>query len=383
MNTISFLTLAFLGIYLGSFQRFLDEIAIDLSLSKIVMGFIIATHFAGFFLGPLIAGELSDKYGRKVIVVCSLAVFLSGLAIILVSINEMMIFAGVFLVGAGFGTTEGSITTILTDAAPDESNRIINVSQIFFGLGAAAGPFMAMALIALTHEWKIFYGISILLVAVLAVCFLRYPDYSHTATEKISGSISIILLKKRAFIMLFVSLIMYVGIEEGVAFWITSYVKEWSALAYYPSLILTIFWGSVMIGRCLVSRFSQRLLELIAGSAALIIVFLTIIVLTGNHLIILVSFLGLGLSISGMWPMLIATTRIHYPEYAGTAIGLMMSGGAIGGVAVPPIMGFIGSKANMKFALAFCILPAVVIIVVLLIIRHERNAKANQERVSP
>jgi fucose permease len=275
---ISFSALAFLGIYLGAFQRLLDEIAADLSLTKVVMGFIVTAHFIGFFTGPFIAGELSDKYGRKIIILSSLLTFLAGLIFILVSFNISMLVAGVFLIGAGFGTTEGSITTLLTDAEPQDSNRIINVSQVFFGLGAAAGPFIAMAFIALIAEWKYFYCISIVIIALLIIMFTKYPYPPQIACDKIDGIISIKLLRKKAFIILFLSMFMYVGIEEGVAFWITSYVKEWSAKEYYPSLILTAFWGSVMIGRCLVSRFSKGLNKLLVISSALTVIFLAIIV---------------------------------------------------------------------------------------------------------
>lgn len=363
INYLAFFSLAFFGVYVGAFQRFLEEISSDFSITKVVMGLIVTIHFVGFFLGNLFVGELSDRYGRKVIIVSSFISFLTGLFFILGAVNPLMLMTGVFFGGVGFGTAESSLTTLLTDADPLESNRTINISQVFFGIGATIGPFAAMAFIVLLPQWRYFYPICIIICLVLLIIFWKYPFPDYKPSEEVDGIIAFKLVKQKIFILLFISIVMYVGIEEGVAFWITTYVKEWNMKEYLPSLILSVFWGSMVLGRYYLSRFSKKLNEIIIISSTLFLFFLIMALISVNPVIVFISFFGIGLCISGIWPILIAQSRIYFPEYSGTAISIMMSGGAVGGFVIPLIMGYLGSALSMKYGLAFCMLPGVIIII--------------------
>lgn len=363
LTVICFAVLAFLGIYIAVFQRFLDEIAIDLSLTKVTMGLIVTTHFIGFFIGPLFAGEISDKYGRKIVIIGAMMTFLIGAMFIFLSIDLYFVIIGAFLVGAGFGTLEGSVTTLLTDSDPKDSNRIIGISQIFFGAGAAVGPFIAVAFILFFHRWKYFYILSIILLILFIIAFKKYPFQDYKLAEKINGIITVKLLRKKVFVLLFISVAMYVGVEEGVAFWITSYVKQGYVSGYYPSLILSVFWGSMILGRYIVSRFLNKLNELIIFSSVISLGFLLAILFINNTIVNIITFFGLGFALSGIWPMIMALARMYYSKYSGTALGIMMSGCALGGVLIPLVMGYIGDTISMEYALAFCILPLILIIV--------------------
>lgn len=374
LTIICFMVLLFLGIYVAVFQRFLDEIAIDLSLTKVAMGLIVTIHFIGFFIGPLFAGEISDKYGRKIVIIGAMTTFLVGAVIMFLSINIYFVIAGAFLIGAGFGTLEGSITTLLTDSAPEDSNRIIGVSQIVFGVGAAAGPFIAIAFIYLFNRWQIFYILCVILLILLIMTFKKYPFQDYKLEEKIDGIITTRLLSQKVFILLFLSVAMYVGVEEGVAFWITSYIKQSNVPEYYPSLILSVFWGSMIFGRYIVSRFINKLNELIIGSSIISLGFLLAILFINNTTVHIITFFGLGFALSGIWPMLMALARLYFPKYSGTALGLMMSGCALGGVLIPFVMGYIGDVMNMEFALAFCTIPLIIITISQFIVKHAAAA---------
>lgn len=372
-----FLVIGFLGIYLSVFQRVLDEIAKNYDLSKVAMGFLVTSHFIGLFMGPLIAGELSDKLGRKVIITSALASFLAGMVAVLLASNVYILAAGIFLAGSGFGTLELTATALLIDMSPESSNQVIGVSQIYFSIGAVAGPFIAILFIQLLGEWKVFYAISIILALVFIVTFNKGAYPVHKAEVKTDGLIVFKLLRQKVYIFLLVSMFMYVGIEEGVAFWITSYVKEKSSSGFYASIILSVFWGGMIIGRYLASRFSRNLNELIIMSAVITLGFLVMCTLTVSFPATLTAFIGLGLGLSGIWPMLMALTCNYYPRYTGTAFGIMMAFGATGGGIIPLIMGYIGDKTNLRWSLTFCLVPIVIMILchttVILMLREKKN----------
>jgi len=373
INGMCFAVLGYLGFYLAMFQRILDEIGMDYSLNKVLMGLVVAAHFGGLLLGPLVAGELSDKFGRRIVILNAFVFFLAGLAVVLVSKSIIIVIAGIFLTGIGFGILEGAMVTLLTDITPTDTNKVINISQMFFSLGTVAGPFLAMGMISVTGDWKFLFGAGIAVILLFLVAFKKYKYPDCRVTEKIEGTITVMLLKQKTFIILCISMIMYVGVEEGMAFWITTYVKEWTRAAYYPSIVLSLFWGSMIIGRYIVSRFSTRLNEIIIGSMAFSGIFLVVSVLSNSFTVNIIAFFLIGFGFSGIWPMIMALAKIHFPRYAGTAFGIMMACCAVGGLTVPFIMGYIGEAASMKWALAFCLVPLIVIAFNHLILKGQKG----------
>ena len=358
---ISFAALTFLGLYLSIFQRLLEIISTDFGFNKVLMGSLITVHFFGILVGPLLSGEICDKFGRKIVIIYSLALFALGLLFLLFFSNVVIFFIGLFFIGAGFGVIEGSLSTLLTDLHPKETNRIMNISQMFFSIGTVVGPFLVIAFINY-FNWKLIFIINIIFVLFFLLTFVMkpFPDYKIKKTDYI---ITLKLFKKKEFMLLCISMIMYVGVEEGIAFWITSYVNEWTQNPLYPSLMLSAFWFSMVIGRYLQSKFSAKISEFIIIGAILASIFLVVSILSNAFLSILVSFFFVGLGLSGIWPMTMSIAKRIYPKFTGTAFGIMMACCAIGGITIPFVMGYIGETINIKWALAFCALPLVLIVI--------------------
>ena len=231
-----------------------------------------------------------------------------------------------------------------------------------------------------TGHWKLLFGVSIVIVLVFLLVFKKYQYPDYKVSEKIEGTITVMLLKQKNFIVLCLSMIMYVGVEEGLAFWITSYVKEWTSVAYYPSIVLSLFWGSMIIGRYIVSRFSSRLNEIIIASMVFSSIFLLVSVLSNNFTVSIIAFFLTGFGFSGIWPMIMALAKTYFPKYTGTAFGIMMACCAVGGLTVPFIMGYIGEVASLNGALAFCLVPLMVIIVNHMILKQQE--KVNHKNMS-
>jgi fucose permease len=358
---LCFGVLAFLGIYLGAFQRILNEMGSALSLSKVHMGIAVAAHFFGLLAGPLIAGELSDRIGRRIVILTAFGFFLAGNVTVFAFGSVTMVMAGIFLTGAGFGVLESGMSVLITDMAGENVNRLLNVSQVFMGFGAVTGPFLAISAVSLANGWKLMFGVSTLLALVLLLVFKKHPYPDHKINEKIEGTITLMLLKRKVFLVLCLSMVLYVGVEEGLAFWIATYAKEKGMSVLYATIILSIFWSGTVVGRYFISKFETRLNEIIIFSCSFTVVFLIAGVLSGSAAFSIIAFFFTGLGLAGIWPVIMALVKSYFPDHTGTAFGIMMSCCAVGGITIPFIMSYIAQEINLRWAILSCVIPLLLI----------------------
>jgi FHS family glucose/mannose:H+ symporter-like MFS transporter len=346
--------MAFIGVYLSAFQRAMGSMTSDLAGGMVLSGTVVSFHFAGVFAGPPVFGELSDRFGRRAVLSGAFLLFLLGLALISLSSGAAALMAGVLLAGAAFGTLEGTLTAALADSEPENGGRVILVSQILLCAGTVAGPFVAGAALGGRGGWRALYFCFMLACVAFALVFgrLKYPD-RPTPAAKVSGTFAGRLLREPGFLLLCLCLLLYVGVEEGLAFWMTSYFGG-GIPEGYADWALPLFWTGMTAGKFLFMGRAggSGLFVAICASAASLAV-LAVAMLAEPLPAALLLFLA-GLAMSGIFPFVMALAGRRYPQYAGTAFGIMLSGCAAGGMLVPFAMGVLNGAAGFRASIALC-----------------------------
>ncbi len=367
LNILCYMTMILLGIYLSAYQNILSTISQSYSINAAAVGILISLHFIGSLTAPLIFGEISDRTGKKSVVIISFCIMISGLAAIFLSNGILMVAIGIFLIGNGFAVTEGVLTGVLADENIGEAGRVISMSQVFFCVGAVAGPLAALLTERVSGSWKTIFLLLIVLFAVLLTNFARITiNKGKPSKDSGTGSklISVKLFKEKAFVMLCISMFIYVGIEEGVAFWLNTYFESSYELKALGSYVLSIYWSGMIVGRYLASRFSSKNTLFLKAGLLISLLFITVPLIWRSEAIGIICFFGVGLGFSAVWPVLMSIIANRYPEYTGTAMGAMMTAGAGGGVAVPFLMGVIANFTAISAA--FWVIPVSVILILIL-----------------
>ena len=360
-----------LGIYITIYQSVISTIAKEYAINSTMIGMIVALHFIGSVIAPTIFGEISVRIGKKTIALIALSMMILGLLSVYISKSLVAISVGIFLIGCGFAVIEGTLSGVLSELNHDNTNRVMNLSQMFFSIGAVTGPLISIMSISLFGSWKVSFLFMIILFGLTAAYLSKLEfGIKKVTTEIEKGFIIIKLFKEKVFIYLCVSIFIYVGIEEGVAFWLNTYFKNTFNLSQLGSYTLSGYWASMIIGRYLASRFQNKHSLFLKGGLLISLSFFVVALLFKNSIVDFICFLIIGLGFSAVWPIIMSMTARYFPKYVGAAFGVMMTSGAVGGIFVPFFIGLIINF--MEIRLAFWVIPILIISILIMQIKISR-----------
>ncbi|WP_036915535.1 MFS transporter [Prevotella sp. P6B4] len=109
-----------------------------LGLSEMHLGWLnaLSANALGAAIGAIIGGFLADKFGRKFIFTYNLLVYMTGVLIIMLSINFPMLLAGFLITGISVGIgVPASWTYISESSEVSNRGRNICISQMSWGVG--------------------------------------------------------------------------------------------------------------------------------------------------------------------------------------------------------------------------------------------------------
>ena len=255
--------------YLPAFPLMQDFF--DASKSEVQLG--LTTSMVGLAIGHLIIGPLSDKFGRKVPLLASLACFAVASAFCIMSTNIVMFVALRFL--QGFGASGGvvlarSIATDLYSGSP--LARVMAIIGAISGIAPVLSPVIGGVLLSFS-PWQGIFAVLLAIGIVLLVSSFRLPE-SHPIEKRRDMSVLksfaqiVPLMKNRDFrlytLMRAFCMFAFFGNISASPF-IFQQVYGFSALAF--SLIFGV--NALTIGACamLSVRFKTPQMSIRAGTS--------------------------------------------------------------------------------------------------------------------
>jgi MFS family permease len=156
------------GMYQTVLQLYLNQI---LGLSVADIGWVISMRIAGMVLFLFVAGSLSDRYGRKPVLVAGYLV--SGVALFAFSISDswILLFISGLLAGAGDALDMTTLMALLTDIAPESARgAVVGLFRTFMDFGGFLGPIIYVIVFKQINPLSTFYlGILLSVLNILLV----------------------------------------------------------------------------------------------------------------------------------------------------------------------------------------------------------------------
>ena len=156
------------GMYQTVLQLYLNQI---LGLGVGDIGWVISMRIAGMVLFLFVAGSLSDRYGRKPVLVTGYII--SGVALFAFSRSESLIFLFLsgLLAGAGDALDMTTLMALLSDIAPESARGVVvGLFRTFMDVGGFLGPIIYVLVFKQINAVSTFYlGIILSFINILLI----------------------------------------------------------------------------------------------------------------------------------------------------------------------------------------------------------------------
>lgn len=379
---LSYATMVVFAMFLTVISPLLPEIAATYSLDLTRSGFIFTANFIGFVIFILIGGILADRIGKRPVLIGTLAVFTGGMLSLPLASNFTAACLVMAVLGGCGGILESQIGSLISDINPANTGFYVNLTQIFFGIGAIGGPLFAAVFVSRGYGWRLVYVVLSGLTALLTIGFLFTRIPRKIQDDPISWRGLRSLISAPRFLLICLCMILYTGSEVGGWGWLSTFLKQDLGFTVsQSSMAVGVFWVAMTLGRfgCgpFILRFPTRFIIIGLALLATLATLLTGL-LTPNWAVWCVIFL-MGLAYSSQWPLIVAYGGNQYPAFSGTVYALLVGCGGIGGTTVPYLMGALGQHTNIRLAM---VSPAVLFLLVALIFwRIERVPLGRQTEI--
>ncbi|KRD23623.1 multidrug transporter CflA [Acidovorax sp. Root267] len=336
----------------------------ELGITAKELSATLGTFFVAFAVGQLFVGPLSDRFGRKGLVLCGLAVFVVGSAICAVAVNLPQLIAGRIVQALGVCATSVLSRAIARDLFDGETlARVLSLIMVAMAAAPGFSPLLGGAFNSLLG-WRATFWVVALLALLLGIHYVIRLGETHTAERRAVLSLRSVvgsygrLLRDRRFVVpaLSVSLVigsLYMFFAMAPAILMEGFDYSPFGLAWFFASTVFVVFGAGMLA----PRLAHRLGSARAARIGIIVAFVgSIALLVGPHdeyyfsTALTIFLLGMGI----INPLGTAITLQPFGQQAGAASALLgflqMSCAAVA-------IG-VSSALPMPAHLAFCIVLA-------------------------
>ncbi len=353
-----------MGIVANIFHTLADRIVISLGRPATQAGILISVYALGSLCSVLLSSSLADRIGKRRVIAAALSVMAAGLLIVPASSAFAPILIGLFLFGFGFAPSEGMGSALLGDENPEKAAAWMNISQAGFGVGAILGPLIAIAWLNTGNSWRgPFLLGSLLALSLLLMVIVSGKDRMAPPVSSAGHSMNMFeLLKDKRFVFLVIMMFLYLGYESVAPAYIKRYFVDSGSGESLASLMISLFWGSMIIGRLLGSFLAGREMQSIRGYTVFTFLGILLLILGKTPLLRIIAVVLFGFGCGPVWPMLITLAARLFPKRSGAAVGMMMLASMAGFAVFPFLIGNL--PANPVLTFVFSAILAVLLILV-------------------
>ena len=301
----------------------------DLNTSPAMVSATLSLFLAGFAVAQLVWGPLSDRYGRKPILLSGLAIFAVGCLGMIWVQDAIWLLALRFIQAVGVCAAAVTWQALVTDHYPAQrTNRIFATIMPLVGLSPALAPLLG-SWILVHFSWQAIFTTLFAITIVLMLPALRLRPAPPKATPDANPVTFTTLLRDRAYRG---NVLIYAACSASFFAWLTGspfilhemgYGPAVIGLSYVPQTIAFLVGGYGC--RAALQKWSgARLLPwLLVAYAFSVIATWAIGLMPGASLTaLLIPFCLMAVANGAIYPIVVAQALRPFPHATGRAAAL-------------------------------------------------------------
>jgi len=146
-------------------------------LSATGQGIVVAVVLAGAAIGAAAAGTLSDRIGRRRVILYAALLFIVGAGLSAVASGLTLLITGRLLVGLAIGVASMLTPLYLAEISPaQDRGAVVSLNQLCITLGILVSYLVGFGLANITNGWRWMLGLGALPGVILWIGMLILPE---------------------------------------------------------------------------------------------------------------------------------------------------------------------------------------------------------------
>lgn len=353
LHWILFFAVFMNGFEAAGYQTSLGSIGKEFALNGTGMGMLASVQLIAGLIAPLLFGPLADKLGKKRLLVAFFAAGTASSMCLAVCAGYRTFAAGIFLMGLSVSTTQYVSIAAIADLYPVSWSKKIGWITGFYSFGAVVAPMVCGYYLENGGSWKILFSMMgsaeiLIMIATLAMDFSPREDVRETSGKRMPAGTWVL----SGILLLCAVMFMYVGFENGFAFFVTSYLTE-VLNADHAYIALSLFWFMMIPARVAcgyLGHLNRQILVIASLGAAILALAIGTV---GNGKAAITLCLPLGFFCGAIYPSVLTQSLAFAGGKTATATGMITAATGLGGAVVTLLTGTMSQQFGLKRAIVF------------------------------
>lgn len=301
----------------------------DLNTSAASVSASLSLFLAGFALGQLFWGPISDRYGRKPVLLSGLAIFAVGCLGMLWVRDAGLMLALRFIQALGVCAAAVTWQAMVTDYYPAQrTNRIFAAIMPLVGLSPALAPLLGCWL--LVHfEWQAIFAVLFAITLLLMLPALRLKPANKPIVSAQKKLTFLALLRSREYSG---NVLIYAACSASFFAWLTGSPFILHEMGYGPTVIglsyvpqtIAFLVGGYGCRAALQKWQGQQILPWLLAIFAVSVAATWLVGLRENATLIglMIPFYAMAVVNGGIYPIVVAQALKPFPQATGRAAAL-------------------------------------------------------------